>query len=137
MQPQIKITQILHFSLVIGIIVAYVIIGKLQTLDFIEFSQIEMGTLPFLLVPIGAVLLSNALYKQALKRIPSTATPQHKWGGYQVACLLRWALLEGAAFFILFVSKEFLLVGILLILYMAYLYPSQARMESDLKSVQF
>lgn len=135
MQPQFKVTQIIHIALVIGITVVYVIVGQLQNLNFLEFSEVEIGTLPFLLIPIGAVLFGNAMYKMNLKKVTSEATLLQKWTTYQTACIIRWAMLEAAAFFILFVRKEFLMVGILLILYMAYLYPSKARMESDLKSV--
>ncbi len=37
---------------------------------------------------------------------------------YQTAAIVRWAILEGAAFIILILKEDFILFGILIVLYL-------------------
>lgn len=49
--------------------------------------------------------------------------------------MVRWAILEGAAFMILFAVPELNLVGILLLVYMVFLRPSEEGMKRDFQAV--
>ncbi|MEX0313486.1 MAG: MFS transporter, partial [Allomuricauda sp.] len=89
----------------------------------------------YLLIPISAVVLGNFLYKQQLKNTDSGLKPEEKIGIYQTASLIRWAMLEGAAFIILFLKEELILIGLLLIFYMVILKPSEEGMKRDFAAV--
>jgi len=52
---------------------------------------------------------------------------------YQTASIIRWTILEGAAFLMLLIYSEFLLFGILLIIYLALLIHTEAKIKRDLK----
>ncbi len=52
---------------------------------------------------------------------------------YQTASLIRWVIIEGAAFFILFSNPDFVILGILLIGYLIYLRPTEANIKRYLQ----
>ncbi|PHQ61548.1 MAG: MFS transporter [Maribacter sp.] len=135
MKEKLKAIKTIHIALISGIALAYFILGDLQTLDFLKISKIESSTFIYLLIPISAIFLGNLLYKQQLKKVGNNLTLEEKIAPYQTASLIRWAMLEGAAFFILFVKKEFIIVGLFLILYMVFLKPSEEGIKRDFKMV--
>lgn len=45
---------------------------------------------------------------------------------------MRWAILEGAAFLILFLKPDFVLFGLLIIIYLIFLRPTEERVNNDL-----
>ena len=73
------------------------------------------------------------MFKTQLKAADETLKPEDNMAVYQTASIVRWAILEGAAFLILFLNKDFVLFGILIILYMALLHPTESKINSDLK----
>ncbi len=131
MKEKLKPIKTIHSGLTLGIAVAYFILGDLQTLEFLKIPKIETSTFIYLLIPIAAIFLGNILYKQQLKNIANNLTLEEKIGTYQTASLIRWAMLEGAAFFILFAKKEFVLIGLFLIFYLVFLKPSEEGMKRD------
>ncbi|MDC8006074.1 MFS transporter [Aureisphaera galaxeae] len=135
MEEKIKPIKIIHIALCVGAAFAYYFFGDLQTLDFLKIPKVDASSVPFLLMPLAAVLLGNLLYKQQLKNSDPTMSLEEKFPVYQSASIVRWALLDGAAFFLLFVKREFILVGLLLIFYMAFLKPSVESMKRDFKAV--
>lgn len=133
-QEKFKVVKIIHIALVSSVTLVYTLLGKLQSLDFLDFTNVSMKEIPFMLVPIGALLFGNALYKKTLQKASKDNSLEENLPTYQTACIIRWACIEAAAFFVFFVATPFLLVGIILLLYLAYLYPSISRMGNDLKS---
>ncbi|MGW9685709.1 MFS transporter [Flagellimonas sp. 2504JD1-5] len=135
MKEKLKTIKTIHIGFCLGIALAYFILGDLYTLDFIKIQTIDSSTLVYLLIPISAIFLGNVLYKQQLKNVDRGLNMEDKIGTYQTASLIRWALLEGAAFLILFLKKELLLIGVFLILYMIFLKPSEEGIKRDFENV--
>lgn len=74
------------------------------------------------------------MFKLQLKQTDPELKPEENLPIYQTASIMRWAILEGAAFIILFLKPDFLLAGILLIVYLISLRPTEERVISDIKN---
>lgn len=134
MNEKFRAIKIIHIAMIIGVSLAYFLVGDLQAMDFLNFSEIEISAFVYLVIPFSAVFIGNFLYKKQLTQVGGKLSLEEKMGTYQTASLIRWAVLEGAAFFILFVKKELIIVGLLLILYMALLKPSEHGMKRDFET---
>ncbi|WP_375324785.1 MFS transporter [Flagellimonas sp. GZD32] len=132
MKEKFKTLKIIHFGICAGVALAYIIVGDLHTLEFLKLPEFNSGTNILLSIPLGALLVGEKLFKSQLKSIDPNISAEDKIAPYQTASLIRWAVIEGAAFIILFMAKELIVVGILLILYLMYLRPTQDRMLRDL-----
>ena len=135
MKEKIKTLRLIHLALLIGMIVAYTILGELYKLEFLMFPQVDTSSILFLVVPMAAIFMSNMLFKQQLKQADKRTPLEEKMGLYQTASIIRWAILEGAAFLVLFLKPEFIVVGLLVILYFAFLRPSENSIKSDFDAV--
>lgn len=133
MKEKFQVIKTIHLSLVLGVVLAYFFIGDLQSLNFLNFDEIDSSNFIFLLIPVAAIVLGNYLYKDMMRKVDETLKNEEKIGTYQTASLVRWAILEGAAFFILFSKAELILFGLLLIIYMLFLRPSENKMITDFK----
>lgn len=133
MKEKIKTLKIIHLAICAGMIVAYIFIGE-STMEQMNSQEINSENAIYLVVPIVAFFVSNLMFKSKLKQIDSSLTLEEKLPFYQTASIIRWAILEGAAFLILFIKPEFIILGIIIILYLAYLRPTEDKIVSDLKS---
>lgn len=88
-----------------------------------------------MMMPLSSIILGNFLYKQQLKNANENLPLEEIMGYYQKASLIRWAMIEGAAFFILLVKNELLIIGLILILYMVFLKPSEEAMKRGYQMV--
>ena len=52
---------------------------------------------------------------------------------YQSASVVRYAIIEGSAFLILIIAPDFIIFGVLLIVYLILLMPTEYRIKRDLK----
>lgn len=131
MNEKIKTLQIIHLALCAGLIIAYFVIGeisveKLKTIPVIDSSSIVFAIIPFL-----SIILAHFLFKSQLKQVDPKLKLEDKLPFYQTASLIRWAILEGAAFIILILKPDFLIFGILLIIYLIFLRPTEEKITSD------
>jgi uncharacterized membrane protein YoaK (UPF0700 family) len=133
MTQKIKTLQTIHLAICAGIIVAYFMMGNLS-IDSLNIQSIDSSEIIFVAIPILAFVLSNFLFKSQLKQANPKLKPEENLPIYQTASIIRWAILEGAAFLILFVSPDFQLFGILIILYLAFLRPTEERINNDLQN---
>jgi amino acid transporter len=136
MKEKFKIIKTMHLFLVAGLAIAYFLIGDLESMNFLEYKEIAASNFIYIVVPIIAIILGNYLYKDQLKNVDKRLKLAEKIGTYQTASLIRWAIIEGAAFFILFYNTEFVLIGMLLILYMLFLKPSEQKMKLDFQKFE-
>lgn len=135
MEEKLKAVKTIHIALILGLVLAYFFAGNLLNFDFFQIPEIESSTYPFLLIPVAAIFLGNFLYKQQLKNADKRLPLEDKIGVYQTASLIRWAVVEGAAFVILFVKPELIVIGLLLIVYLVFLKPSKEGMKRDFDAV--
>lgn len=132
MAQQLKVFKIIHLALIAGLILAYYFLGDLGNLTDLTFPTVNSENYIYLFIPIAAFIVSNLLFKNFVYKIDNNLSVQQKLVSYQTASIIRWAILEGAAFLILLIYPEFLLFGILLIVYLALLIPTEARIKRDL-----
>ncbi len=135
MKEKLKPIKAIHIALCIGMVLAYFVIGNLHSLNFLKIPKIDSSSLIYLMIPISAIFLGNFLYKQQLKSVDKRLKLEERIGLYQTASLIRWAILEGAAFIILFLKEELVLIGVFLIVYMIFLKPSEEAMKRDFAAV--
>ena len=133
MAEKTKLLQIIHLALCASVIVAYAILGGMTLEKLKQFPSLDASSLPFLAIPVLAVVLSNVMFKTRLKQIDPKLKLEEKFPHYQVASLLRWAILESAAFIILMLKPDFIVLGLLLIIYLITLRPTEDKMKLDLQ----
>ncbi|WP_159023627.1 MFS transporter [Formosa sp. L2A11] len=132
MEEKIKVLKVIHLALSVGLILVYAIIGDLNALTHFSFKSVNTSNIIFLFVPVIAILLGHFLFYSQIKKIDSRLKLEEKFPAYQTALILRWAVLEGAAFVILFLSPGFMIFGVFIILYFLFLRPTEDRIKLDL-----
>ena len=133
MNEKIKTLQIIHLAICAGTIIAYYIIGDLS-LETLHVPVIDTASIIYLAIPILAIVLSSILFKTQLKQIDPKLKLEDKMPIYQAASIMRWAVLEGAAFLILILKPDFILFGILILVYLIFLRPTTERIDNDLSN---
>ena len=133
MNEKIKTLQIIHLGICAGTIIAYFIVGDIS-LETLNIPAIDSNSILYLVIPVLAFVLSSILFKAQLKQIDPKLKLEDKVPVYQAASIMRWAVLEGAAFLILFIKPEFILFGILLLAYLLSLRPTEERITNDLSN---
>ena len=133
MKEQLKVFRIIHLALVAGLLVAYFVLGNLS-----DFSQLKLPTLNndnmiYLAIPIAAFIISNLMFKMLISKIDNALSLKEKIVPYQSASIVRYAIIEGAAFLILILKPELIVFGLLLIVYLALLMPTEQRIKRDLQ----
>lgn len=135
MKERIKILKIIHLANCLTLIIAYVLLGNVTSIENFKLPNLNSESLIYLSILILLLFLSNLLFKSQLKKIDPKDTFEEKFPTYQNASIMRWALVEGAALLVLFLMPDFILVGILLIIYLIFLNPTEDKMATDSKDV--
>ncbi|WP_435624000.1 MFS transporter [Flagellimonas sp.] len=135
MNEKLQSLKIIHIALCVGVTLAYFFLGDLQTLEFLNVPKIDSTSFIYLLIGFCAMFLGNMVYNQRLKTVDPKSKFEERIAPYMTASIIRWAILEGAAFLILFLKKEFLVVGLFLIVYMIFTRPSSEGMKRDFAAV--
>lgn len=129
MEQQIKILKVIHLALLAGVTIGYFVLGDLFNL---KMPKLEGENMYYIFIPAIAVLVSNFLYKKIISSIDKKADNQQKLGQYQTASLVRWAILESGAFLILILKPELTMFGLLLLLYLLLVRPTEQKVENEL-----
>ena len=132
MTEKIKTLQIIHLAVCAETILAYFFLGELSIEKLKNIPVIDSSSIVYVFIPILAFVLSTFLFKSQLKQIDPKLKTEDKLPVYQTASIMRWAVLEGAAFLILFLKPDFILFGILIIIYLIFLRPTEERINNDL-----
>ena len=99
MKERFKAFKTIHIALCLGVTLAYFFVGDLQSLKFLNLPNLDATTFIYLLIPVAAIFLGNLLFRQQLQNVDKNLNLEDQLGAYQTASIIRWALLEGAAFF--------------------------------------
>lgn len=129
MGNQLRTLKIIHFALLAGLTLGYFIIGDILN---ITVPTLEGENLYYIFIPAIAVLASNFLFKNLLSKIDKKQSKEEKIMQYQTVSIVRWAILEGSAFLILFLKPELAIFGLLLILYLFLVKPTKEKIENEL-----
>lgn len=130
MNEKIKVLQIIHLGICAGTIVAYLFVAELSV-ESLNIQSIDPSEMIYFSIPILAFFLSNFLFKSQLKQADTKLKLEENLPIYQTASIVRWAVLEFAALLILFLKQDLLLLGILIILYLIFLRPTEDRIVSQ------
>lgn len=131
MSEKIKTIKLIHLAICAGTLLAYLFIGQLS-MENLKFPKVESSNIIFLAIPVFAIVVSNLLFKSQLKKIDTKLKLENQLPFYQTASLIRWAILEAAAFSILVLYPDFIIFGILIIVYMVMLRPTEEKIKTDL-----
>ncbi|MFD1604273.1 MFS transporter [Flavobacterium artemisiae] len=131
MTEKIKTLQIIHLAICAGTILVYFFVGEIS-IKTLKIPKIDSSSIIYALIPVFAFVLSTFLFKSQLKQIDPKLKLEDKLPIYQAASIMRWAVLEGAAFILLFLKPDFILFGILIIIYLIFLRPTEDRITNDL-----
>ena len=129
MKLKIKTLKIIHFALISGVTLAYFTAGTFSNLNIPKFN---LENIKYLLIPVVAYLLGNFLFRNSIKNIDKNLKLQEKFAKYQSASLIRWAVIEGACFLLMFTLVEMQILGLFLLLYLLFLRPTENRIAKDL-----
>jgi hypothetical protein len=131
MKEKIKVLQIIHLAICAGIVIVYLFIAQLS-FESLKIETAESSDLIYFAIPILAFFLSNFLFKSQLNQVDPKLKPEENLPIYQTASIIRWAILEASALLILFLKQDLLLLGILIIIYLVFLRPTEDRIVSEL-----
>ena len=131
MNEKIKTLQIIHFALCAGLIVAYFVIGEISVEKLKKIPTIDSSSIVFAIIPLLAFILSSLLFKSQLKQVDPKLKLEDKLPFYQTASIIRWAILEVASFILLILKPDFLIFGILIIIYLIFLRPTEEKIIND------
>ena len=130
MNEKIKVLQIIHLGICAGTIVAYLFVVDFSV-EILNVPSIDSSDLIYFAIPILALFLSNFLFKSQLKQVNTKLKPEDNLPIYQTASIIRWSVLEAAALLILFLKPELLVLGILMIIYLVSLRPTEDKIVSE------
>lgn len=131
MNEKIKSLKTVHVAICAGTILVYFFLGNTTT-NLLNIPKIESDSMPFVFIPVLAYILSNFIFKSQLKQIDPKMEIEKKLPIYQTASLIRWAILEGAAILLIILKPTFILFGIVIILYLISLRPTENRINNEL-----
>lgn len=126
MNEKIKVLQIIHLAICAGTVIAYLFIGQLS-IESLKIEFIDSSDLIYFAIPILAFFVSNFLFQSQLKHVDVKLKPEENLPIYQTASIIRWAILEASALIILFLKQDLLILGILIIVYLVFLRPTEDR----------
>ncbi|MFB9079138.1 MFS transporter [Flavobacterium procerum] len=135
MTEKIKTLRIIHLAVCAGVLLIYFMVGNISIEHLKKIPAIDSSSVVYVFIPILAVVLGNFLFKSQLKQIDKKKSIESQLPIYQSASIMRWAVLEGAAFLILFLKPDFVLFGFLIIIYIIVLRPTEERIKNDLQDL--
>jgi hypothetical protein len=131
MEEKVKTLQTIHLAICVGVAIAYYFIGNINT-EILNTKILSLENIPYILIPIGAIIVSKSLFKTQLKQIDKELTIEENLPIYQTASILQWAIIEGAAFAILFLKPDCIIIGIITILYLVNLRPTESSVNEEM-----
>ena len=134
----IRTITIIHLALIMGLILFSGVSYSIIETNFLSF---DFGSDVFvMLVPslaVGGAFASNFIYNKKIGELTSLESLKDKVMGYQTACIIRYALLEGPALLGIVTYMQtgnlfFLIIAGALIVYFITLRPTKEKIEMDL-----
>lgn len=131
MTEKLKTIKIIHLFLCAGVIAMYIFMGNLTHPETLKMPVIDSTSMVYLAIPIIAFLMGNFLYKSQIKKGTSESSLNEKFMMYQTASITRWAIIEGLTLVLLFLKPDFIAFGLLMIMYLLFLRPSEDQFKRD------
>ncbi|TDQ22794.1 MFS transporter [Tenacibaculum caenipelagi] len=129
MNQKIKTLKIIHLAMVGGVTLGYTFLGDFKTI----FNMvIDDSSLLYAFIPAIAYVFSNLMFKNTLKTIKNDAPVEEKLAVYQSASIIRWAIIESACFILIILKPDFLLLGVILLIYLILIAPKEPQIIKTL-----
>lgn len=137
---QLKITSIIYFAMILGL-VAFFVIAIIVKQGILQESNNEMDNIFVFIIPIFGLMMmftSRMIYNQLLTKIKSETNLLHKIIQYRTFKLISWAMIEGACVLALVATLLtsnylYMVVFIFLLGYFILLRPSKESLVRDLR----
>ena len=137
MKDQLKALKIIHLALCASVISAYIFMTNLESIKTIFNVSIDSTEdYIFILLPIAAFIIGNFIFKFMLKSVDKKTSEASVFNNFQTASIVRWAVLEGTAFIVLFMKPEFIISGIVIIIYLFLLMPTEEKFKKEINALQ-
>ncbi len=124
--------------------------GSLLFLGIVRFALLDSATIDnaileddyLLYVPVGVMLagivFSEWLFQQRVKKAREFPELVDKLNEYRVACIIRWAILEGATFFaiiwfLLYYDRYFMAIALVGMALLAFSRPTPEKTAKNLR----
>ncbi|WP_375241789.1 MFS transporter [Lacinutrix sp.] len=137
MKDQLKALKIIHLALSASVVSAYIFMTNLESIKTIFNVSIDSTEdYIFILLPIAAFIIGNFIFKFMLKSVDKKTSEASVFNSFQTASIARWAVLEGTAFIVLFMKPEFIISGIVIIIYLFLLMPTEEKFKKEINALQ-
>lgn len=104
---QMRITNVIYYSLVTGLLLFFIVVIIL-TQDKDPSTGKDVDNIFTIIVPVFGLMmmfLSRIIYNQMLTKFDVNISLLQKLANYRTAKIVSWAMIEGACFFALVVTK--------------------------------
>lgn len=130
MKEKFKIFRTMYFALLTGVILALIfgVDVSLSSIGAISESQYV-----YLLIPIVGIIGSQLLFNSSFKRLNDRH--ENKIANYQTASLMRWAVLEAAAFISIFDEEIPQINAVIIIFYFMMILPTFDKFQKDVGEI--
>ncbi|WP_293296459.1 hypothetical protein [Allomuricauda sp.] len=134
----IKIMSLLH----LGICATPIVLGTLfyfntenAIFDISSTDDFFLALVP--LGAIGSIFFGDLVFKKMTRNLPDSIDLRTKLARFQTASIIKYALLEGAAILgiVVFIHTQnliYLIIGALVVFYLALLHPTKQKIENSL-----
>ncbi|WP_420602624.1 hypothetical protein [Flagellimonas sp.] len=129
----IRTLSIIHLGLIAGPLVFGLIVYFNSQSTHINFSNTDdMFLIVIPIFALSSIFLGNFIFGQSIKNIARTSSLRQKLVRFQTASIIRYALVEAAAFFGIIAyymtgNLVFMLISAILILYFFMLRPTREK----------
>lgn len=94
------------------------------TIDWNNLFNIPEEQLLYLLVPVAAIIGSEVMFRVSMKKLELSEDENTRTGVYQTSNIIRWAILEGAAFYSIMSPEDIPQINIVIIItYYMVIFP--------------
>ena len=135
----LKALKVIHIGLTTGVVIFLIIAGVLQLTGFEhELKELEMillGVTAF--AAISGIFAGNMIFRKRLEQLIELKNLNEKLTGYQSALIVKYALIEGPAFFtvvayLLTANVLFPVIAVFLVVVMVLSAPRKDKLITDL-----
>ena len=134
MKAKLKNIQGLHTAICLAILIAYGMLGNITSFESLTSLRLDPTSVISLVGLLLSIRFSQYLYKRQLKNINAQQRLEEKILLYQTASIIRWAIIEAAAFLILFLDPNFILFGVFILLYLLWIRPTEDQFRKDVET---
>ncbi|NQX80403.1 MAG: hypothetical protein HRT66_00190 [Flavobacteriaceae bacterium] len=121
MKEKYRVFIIIYGALLAGIVFATALS---ITIDWNNLFNIPEEQLLYLLVPVAAIIGSEVMFRVSMKKLELSEDENTRTGVYQTSNIIRWAILEGAAFYSIMSPEDIPQINIVIIItYYMVIFP--------------